>query len=175
MKQELIDTIKSVIDSLKFDIYHIEFNKNVLKVLIESNDSPVTIGTCVNVARMLSTKLDSVVLIPYHYRLEVSSPGIERTLYKPEHYKRYVGYDCRLVTTQGFVLGKIIEANDELLKLEKIEGVKSKLDSNQNSASLLITVPYAEIKSGQLRVSDDDIFCRSHKSGNQIGKDNKES
>jgi ribosome maturation factor RimP len=175
MKQELIDIVKSVIEPLGFDIYHIEFKKNVLKVLIESGDNPVTIETCVKVARILSTKLDLVDLIPYRYRLEVSSPGIERILYRPEHYKRFVGHDCRLVTTQGFVLGRIIEANDEMLKLEKIEGVKSKTDSDQDTASFLVTVTYGEIKSGQLRVSDEDIFCRSHKSGNPIGRNSKEN
>lgn len=174
MKQELIDAVKSVIDSLGFEIYHIEFNKNVLKVLIESGDSPVTIEACVHAARMLSAKLDSVDMIPYHYRLEVSSPGIERALFIPNHYKRFIGHDCHLITKQGFVLGKLMEVNDELVKLEKIEGIDSKMDSNQNATSSLITIPYTEIKSGKLKVSDDSLFCRRHKSNDKIEKDSKE-
>jgi len=113
-------------------------------------------------------------LIPYRYRLEVSSPGIERILYKPEHYKRFIGHNCHLITKQGFILGKIIEADDEIVKLEKIDGVSSQLGSNQVANSSFITVLYAEIKSGQLKVSDDSLFRRRHETNDQIGKDTKE-
>jgi ribosome maturation factor RimP len=174
MKQELFDTVKSITDSLELDIYHFEFKKNVLKILIEANARPVTIETCANAARLVSTKLDSVDSIPYRYRLEVSSPGIERILYKPEHYKRFIGHNCHLITKQGFILGKIIEADDEIVKLEKIDGVSSQLGSNQVANSSFITVLYAEIKSGQLKVSDDSLFRRRHETNDQIGKDTKE-
>ncbi len=156
MKQVLFDLVKSVIDSLGLDIYHIEFHKNVLRVLIEANENRVTVETCADVSRLLSAKLDAADLIPHRYRLEVSSPGIERTLFKPAHYKRFIGYNCRLITKQGLFLGKILEADDEKVRIESTSKVNSQ-------PSEIVTIPYIDIKTGQLKVPHENLFGRNKK------------
>ena len=35
--------------------------------------------------------------IPGHYTLEVSSPGLDRPLFKPEHFERFVGHEIKLL------------------------------------------------------------------------------
>ncbi|HEY6879520.1 MAG TPA: ribosome maturation factor RimP [Polyangiales bacterium] len=76
----------------------------VLRVLIElpgAEKAPpgvgVTLEDCRRVSRALSDLLDADEgLIPGEYRLEVSSPGIERPLVKPIDYERYAGREAKL-------------------------------------------------------------------------------
>ncbi len=78
----------------------------VLRVLIEppgaesippGTPGGVTLDDCRRVSRALSEVLDAdESLIPGEYRLEVSSPGIERPLVKPLDYERYTGREVKL-------------------------------------------------------------------------------
>uniref|UniRef100_A0A7C6E9P6 Ribosome maturation factor RimP n=1 Tax=candidate division WOR-3 bacterium TaxID=2052148 RepID=A0A7C6E9P6_UNCW3 len=173
MKQELFNVVKSVIEALGLEIYHIEFHKNVLRVLIETKEGPLTVETCALVSRHLSERLDAVDLIPHRYRLEVSSPGIERALYEPAHYKRAVGSDCQLITKQGLFLGKILEADDEKIKLVPTKSNPPLADTPRvlpgglpkavNEADTTLTIFYTDIKSGHLKVSNETLFGSSEK------------
>lgn len=169
MKQELVSVVQSVIDTLGLEIYHIEFHKNVLRVLIEAKEGSVTIDTCALVSRQLSEKLDAVDLIPHRYRLEVSSPGIERTLYEPAHYKRAIGADCQIITKQGLFWGKIIEADDEKIKLVHQRQINATEQPEASKGSEITTIFYSEIKSGQLKVSAETLF-RSGEETKTIGE-----
>lgn len=167
MKQELFDAVKSVVDSFGLDIYHIEFHKNVLKVLIEAKGNPLTVETCADVSRQLSAKLDAIDLIPHRYRLEVSSPGIERELFEPRHYKSSIGQHCQLITKQGQFFGKILEADNEKVKLAINGEPATQLNFNQLTSNKTVTIFYSDIKSGHLKVSDEVLFGRQKQ---EIGK-----
>ncbi len=51
----------------------------------------VTIDDCEAVSRVLSDKLDEADPIEGSYVLEVSSPGADRVLRKPEHFEQFMG------------------------------------------------------------------------------------
>lgn len=78
----------------------------VLRVLLElpaQHTLPqgvgVTLDDCTRVSRAVSQLLDADEnLIPGHYRLEVSSPGIERPLVKPHDFEHYAGREVRIAT-----------------------------------------------------------------------------
>ncbi|HKY04085.1 MAG TPA: ribosome maturation factor RimP, partial [Blastocatellia bacterium] len=57
-------------------------------------------GDCELVSNQVGTLLDVEDLIADHYTLEVSSPGVERGLYKPEDYQRFAGNRVRLRTAE---------------------------------------------------------------------------
>jgi len=50
--------------------------------------------------RQLSDLLDAHDPVPWRYTLEVSSPGINRPLLRPSHYRRYLGQRVRIQTRQ---------------------------------------------------------------------------
>ena len=56
-------------------------------------DAPagITLGDCERVSREVEGVLDVEDPIPSNYRLEVSSPGLDRPLVKPAHYERFAG------------------------------------------------------------------------------------
>jgi len=76
-------------------LYDIEFlggsQSRVLRVYIDEPQKGVDIGQCANVSRGLSLLLDVEDIVPGgHYELEVSSPGLERLLRLPWHFRAVV-------------------------------------------------------------------------------------
>jgi ribosome maturation factor RimP len=63
---------------------------------LSTKDAAVDLELCANVARDLSAALDADDFMPHAYNLEVSSPGIERALKKPEDFARFVGDKAKL-------------------------------------------------------------------------------
>ncbi len=75
-------------------IWDVEYVKEAgtwfLRVYLDHPEA-VTIDHCEAVSRALSDKLDEVDPIEGSYVLEVSSPGADRVLRKPEHFARFLG------------------------------------------------------------------------------------
>ena len=68
----------------------------ILRVIIDREEEPVSINDCVAVSRALSPVLDEADPIPQSYCLEVTSPGSDRELTRPEHFAYYEGYPVTL-------------------------------------------------------------------------------
>lgn len=93
----------------------------MLRVVIDKPEG-VTHEDCANVSRELSTVLDVEDAVPGGaYTLEVSSPGLDRRLLKPEDYQRFTGSLIKLTTREpvngnrhfegrleGFMDGRIV-------------------------------------------------------------------
>jgi ribosome maturation factor RimP len=69
----------------------------ILRVFI---DKPGGVGLedCETVSRSLETLLDVEQVVEHAYHLEVSSPGLDRPLKKPEHFRRAEGQKVKLKT-----------------------------------------------------------------------------
>jgi ribosome maturation factor RimP len=74
----------------------------VLRLFIDKPGSApgqgVGIDDCQRASHAVETAIDVEDFIPHEYSLEVSSPGIERPLTKPEHFVRYVGRKVQVKT-----------------------------------------------------------------------------
>ncbi|MAZ39499.1 MAG: ribosome maturation factor RimP [Legionellales bacterium] len=68
---------------------------SILRVMIEK-EGGVTIDDCAVVARHIGTVLDVESPITWAYRLEVSSPGLDRPLFELSHYQRNIGKIVKL-------------------------------------------------------------------------------
>lgn len=83
------------------DIYDVEYvkegNEWFLRAYIDK-EGGVDINDCVAVSRALSDKLDEVDFIEEAYTLEVSSPGLGRTLKKDSHFEKSLGEEVELKT-----------------------------------------------------------------------------
>lgn len=74
-------------------------NHFVLRIFIDKPGG-VTINDCERVSNQVGTLFDVEDLIPNQYTLEVSSPGIERGLYKRADYERFAGRRVRVRTME---------------------------------------------------------------------------
>ena len=68
-----------------------------LQVMAERrDDAPMTVEDCAEISRAVSALLDVADPIAGAYMLEVSSPGIDRPLVRPEDYDRFAGFEARI-------------------------------------------------------------------------------
>ena len=90
-----------IADRLSLKIYDVEFVKEgeeyYLRVYIDK-DGGVTIDDCEAASRALSDELDKEDFISEAYILEVSSPGLGRTLKKERHYLNSLGEEVEIKT-----------------------------------------------------------------------------
>jgi ribosome maturation factor RimP len=71
-------------------------NNRFVRISIDKPEG-VTHGDCENVSQQVGTILDVEDIIPGgHYTLEVSSPGVERKLIKPQDYQRFQGKKAKI-------------------------------------------------------------------------------
>lgn len=98
-----------LVESEGMEIVDIEFRREqgglVLRLFIDRSGGGITLNELSQVSRQLSDLLDVYDFVPGSYLLEVSSPGINRRLRRPEHFRRYVGRRVR-VRTAGAVEGR---------------------------------------------------------------------
>ena len=86
--------VSPILDDLGLELYDMEFAGGVLKVTIDTpagQEAGVDIDQISRVNRLLGRELDHNDVVPGRYTLEVSSPGLERTLRTPHHFQREVG------------------------------------------------------------------------------------
>ena len=93
-EERLTDLLAPTVESLGFELWGVELlspnRRPTLRVFIESGDG-VTVDNCAEVSRHLGSVLDVEDPITGEYTLEVSSPGIDRLLFKAAQYGPYVG------------------------------------------------------------------------------------
>ncbi len=91
-----------------YELVHIEYLPrgagSILRLYID-RPGGVTLDDCQLVSRHVSVLLDVEDIITHQYVLEVSSPGIERPLFKESDYSRFAGKEIRL-TTNGKIEGR---------------------------------------------------------------------
>lgn len=124
-KHYLQDMLEPVIANLGYETVRIMTIGQVnptLQVMIDVPDGSreINVDDCAKVSRALSAVLDEKDPIKDKYSLEVSSPGLDRPLTKPEHFVRFKGYTAK------------VETINEVDKRKRIKGVILGLDENNN-------------------------------------------
>ena len=147
LRDRLTGLITPVVNAAGVELYDMEVAKMKGKILLRvyiDREGGVTIDDCELVSREIEAMLDVEDPIPYSYVLEVSSPGLDRPLKKPEDFKRFSGKKVRLVTNepvekQNFFVGEIELATDDTVVLLLPRDRK-------------ITIPYDNISRARLEV-----------------------
>jgi ribosome maturation factor RimP len=107
---------------------------------------------CAEISRRVSDRIDALeeageVLIEEAYRLEVSSPGIDRPLTRPKDYANWAGHEAKVA------LSTPIEGNRSALKgdLAGIEGDDMLFDDAKSGR---LRIPLSQIHSARLVLTD---------------------
>jgi ribosome maturation factor RimP len=90
MVQDLFAVLQPVVTDAGLELVDVEMKSGVLQVTVD-REGGVDLEALTDANRAVSTLLDEVDPIPGRYSLEVSSPGIERTLRTPAHFAKAVG------------------------------------------------------------------------------------
>jgi ribosome maturation factor RimP len=128
----------------------------VIRLLIDNPAGSVGLGDCERVSREVSVLLDVHDVVPHAYSLEVSSPGLDRPLLKPSHFRRFLGKRAK-VRLRGGVAGRrnftgtIVNADESRIFLE-VDGKEQEL-------------PMSDLERGQLVFEMDHKLERTSKEG----------
>jgi ribosome maturation factor RimP len=91
--------VEPAVTALGYELVGIEYvsqgRHSLLRIYID-NAAGITVDDCERVSRQVSAVLDVEDPIQGQYTLEVSSPGLERPLFKPEHYERFAGNEVQV-------------------------------------------------------------------------------
>jgi len=111
-----------------------EFDETIYRVLITKVDG-VSLDLCATISYELSPFLDVHPPMSERYRLEVSSPGIERKLSKPVHFKNAVGEKVKVKLGAGEKLkGTLKSADNNGIVVETKVGDESYSYSDLNTS-----------------------------------------
>ncbi len=96
--------LNPILASLGLSLWDLEFQKQgpkwPLRIYIDREPGGVTLNDCETVSRDMSAALDVEDFISHAYTLEVSSPGLDRSLTKPDHFARFTGNTVKIKTYQ---------------------------------------------------------------------------
>ncbi|MEO7428549.1 MAG: ribosome maturation factor RimP [Acidimicrobiales bacterium] len=110
------DIVAPLVDAADLHIYDIDLADGVLQILVD-RPGGADIGSIGRLAKAITRALEEHDPIAGDYALEVSSPGLERPLRKPEHFVGAVGTTVKVKTRPGTpgerrVEGTIASAGD---------------------------------------------------------------
>jgi ribosome maturation factor RimP len=129
-ESRIADAIRPVVTASGMDLESVRVSaagrRRLLRVVVDS-DRGVSLDDAAAVSRELSSVLDRLeVMGDFPYTLEVSSPGVDRPLTEPRHWRRAAGRLVTVTLTHGDVLtGRITQADAEGVILDA-EGVHSR-------------------------------------------------
>jgi ribosome maturation factor RimP len=96
--------VQRVVEAEELELVHVEFvgegRQATLRIYIDKPGS-VNLTDCQKVSKHVSLLLDVEDFIPHHYVLEVSSPGLERPLFKEQDFQRFKGREARVMTIEA--------------------------------------------------------------------------
>ena len=93
LSPELEHELVSIVEANGCELVHATFTGGALRMFIDRPDREggVDLSDCEIVSKQVSALLDVVDFGPGRYTLEVSSPGLDRQLYRPRDYERFTG------------------------------------------------------------------------------------
>lgn len=94
----ILDRISEIVTRVAvsegFELVEVEYrggpNNRILRIFVDKPGG-VTLADCENVSHQVGAIIDVEDAISEHYTLEVSSPGLDRKLLKPQDYERFAG------------------------------------------------------------------------------------
>jgi len=146
MLANITKLLAPVIEAQGVNLYDMEFLKEgadkILRLYIDS-DAGIDLNDCERVSRAAEAVLDEHDPIPTAYYLEVSSPGVERKLTKPEHFVRYTGHKIALklygpIDGRRKFSGLLTRYEDGNLSLTEEDGQMHQFEQAQISSCRLV-------------------------------------
>jgi len=143
VREQLIELLEPLVRHLGYELWELEFTgrNGVLRIYIDSPDG-IDVDDCETVSRAVSDHLDEADPIPGEYTLEVSSPGLDRVLRRPEHFQRFIGEQVsvemkQLVNGRRRFVGKLLQASETDIQLEMDDGQVELVIANIHKARLM--------------------------------------
>ncbi|MCR6701039.1 MAG: ribosome maturation factor RimP [Dokdonella sp.] len=146
-EEELTQLLTPIVADLGLECWGVEYRpsagSSLLRVYIDVADRPVTVDDCEAASREISAALDVDDPISGRYTLEVSSPGIDRPLFTPDQFARFLGEQVKLtvslpVNGRKRFQGRLAAVEGAALTLALEDGTSIVLDHGNVQAARLV-------------------------------------
>jgi len=153
--REIADLAEPVLEELGFRLVRVKVSGRdggTVQIMAERVQGEMTIDDCASISRRISPLFDARDPLPGGYRLEVSTPGIDRPLVRPSDFASWVGHEAK-IELKELVDGRkrfrgVIEGigNEEALLRIELQG---------EAEAQTIGVPFSLIGEAKLVASKD--------------------
>ena len=129
--EHLVELIEPIVDGLGYECVGIEYNPHpkhgLLRIYIDKEEG-VLLEDCSKVSHHLSGVLDVEDPIRGNYQLEISSPGMDRPLFKIDQFNRYIGSQVKVtlfrpIDKRRKITGMILSVEDQTIRIQEGEQV----------------------------------------------------
>jgi len=149
-EREVADLAEPVLDELGFRLVRVKVSGRdggTVQVMADRPDGQMTIDDCASISRKLSPLLDALDPMPGGYRLEVSTPGIDRPLVRPSDFASFTGHEAKIE------LKELIDGRKRFRG--RIEGVKNgeallRIDLPGSEEPQVVGIPFSLISEAKL-------------------------
>ncbi len=145
---KVVQLLEPLVEGLGYEFVGAEYlpqgKHSLLRIYIDKPETGIGVDDCERVSRQVSSMLDVEDPIPGHYTLEVSSPGMDRPLFTPQQFERFVGQEVKLLLSRP-VNGRrkmtvaLKGVNDNVLSVA-LEGDEIEIDFDNIEKAHLVPV-----------------------------------
>ena len=172
--RKLLELLDPVAESVGFEIVRLRLmggsaTGRTLQIMAERpSDGDLGIDDCVKLSRAVSEVMDAADPVSGEYRLEVSSPGIDRPLTRVKDFQEYEGYEARLELDR--LADRRKRFKGILAGVEEVDGqphVAIDLEGEEETA----LVPFAWIQDAKLSLNDDLLKLGAEKRAARLAEE----
>jgi ribosome maturation factor RimP len=153
----IADLAEPVLEELGFRLVRVKVSGRdggTAQIMAERPNGEMTVADCATISRRLSPVLDAYDAMPGGYRLEISSPGIDRPLVRPSDFALWAGHEAKVE------LKELIDGRKRFRGV--IEGVEKdearlRIELEGKAEPVTIGLPFSLISEAKL-VADMDSF-----------------
>lgn len=121
--------VAPIVADLKLDLYDLEMRSGTLRITLDSppgSEGGISLDSLALASRLISKELDAADPMPGRYTLEVTSPGLERSLRTPAHFQRELGKTIAIrlrdvVNDERRLTGELVEAGATTMSMRLTE------------------------------------------------------
>lgn len=147
---EVAELIEPTLRDLGFELVQVRLSggaRRTLQVMAEPLDRArgMTVDDCAEISHAISAVLDVADPIPGAYTLEVSSPGLDRPLVRPEDFVRFSGFEAK------------VETAEPLAGRRRFKGLLEGMDQGEvllRQEGELFRIPFGSVRKAKLTLSE---------------------
>lgn len=154
LEGELASLAEPVLQDLGFRLVRVKVSGRdgkTVQIMAERPDGTINIDDCESISRQISPLLDVNDIVSGAYRLEVSSPGIDRPLVRPSDFEDWAGHEAKIELNEPVEGRKRFRG--ELEGFEDGE-VRIKVDLKE-AGETVIGIPVALVQDAHLVLTDE--------------------
>jgi len=141
--------VEPVLDEMGFRLVRVRLTASTLQIMAERPDGTFTIDDCEAVSRAVSPLIDVEDPVPQSYNLEVSSPGIDRPLVRPEDFARWAGHEAKIELVKPLDGRKRFRGTIAGMAADEV-----RLTLPPAAGAVTVALPFADIGDAKLVLTD---------------------